>query len=339
MSFIKNFKSFLEKINIDYDKYRNSTITCKNGDTYLFSEITEERLKSFDWAYFLAKQNQIIMLDNSQNYTDSIKLIKAFQDGRLCTENGAVEYFENAANDFDIDLFEATKDMYCFIRYMFSGIFDNAKLMYLEDGSFENYLICMATVPHTNGLAEDFTKDIRKLAKKCGLYIFPITGAFPKRQVLSFDNVDVKYHDLCVIDGILTPKNSYNKDRNNELIAELNAKRRQHRLEQLNFVMSSRDEEKYARKAEKLYDAIKKYGLENISKDKPQLRIENFLIEVFKVILYKKWASYKNIAELEASYEYFYHLFDECNSVSDLPLKENLIFDIIDDIREYVQPE
>ncbi|MBD5132044.1 MAG: hypothetical protein HDT28_05585 [Clostridiales bacterium] len=323
MNYIKKFKLFLEKINIDFEQYANCTITDKNGNEYLFSQIDEEKIKSFEWAYFLAEHNQIILLNNTQETMDSIKAIREYQNGRLGTIG---KHYDSEYKAYDGERFDYAKDIYYLIRDTLAGKrFGNTYPMYLEDGSADNFLICLASLPNTKGLMEDLTKHVKKLATKLGLYIFPISAVFPKRLVKPFSQRN------CEIGGVLIEKNHRNEDRNAYFIAQCKAKLREKRAKQMDFVMTQEEDAKFTAKAKKLYDEIKVYGLDGIAKESPRLGIGNYLIDVFKILLYKKWVSYKNIVNLEVDAGYFFHMYEDRYEI---PAKQDLIFEIIDEVEE-----
>ena len=181
MSFIKKFKSFLEMINVNYEEFADCSITDKNGEKYLFSQMNEERIKAFDWAYYLAQKNQIILLNNDQDTMDSIDAINSFQGGVV---SGQGKHYLSEKKSGDYERFEYAKDIFYLIRDIFGGVhFGKLVPMYLEDGSADNFLICIAKVPHTDALAEKYTKGVKKSASRLGLYTFPISCVFPKRLV------------------------------------------------------------------------------------------------------------------------------------------------------------
>lgn len=323
MNFIKNFKLFLENINIDFEQYSDRTITDKNGNEYLFSQIDEEKIKSFEWAYFLAEHDQIILLNNDQDTMDSLAAIRKYQGGRFGTIG---KHYDSEYKAYDGERFENAKDIYYVIRDLFGGVrFGNIHPMYLEDDSSDNFLLCFANVPHTDALEENYTKHIKKLAAKLGLYIFPISAVFPKRLVKPFSQKN------CEIDGVSIDKHHRNENRNADFIARCKAKLREKRAKQMDFVMTQEDDTKFTAKAKKLYDEIKACGLDGIAKENPQLGVENYLIDVFKILLYKKWASYKNIVDLEVDEGFFFHLYEDG---FEIPSKQDLVFEIIDRLEE-----
>ncbi|MDE7394588.1 MAG: hypothetical protein K2M95_00495 [Clostridiales bacterium] len=319
MSFIKKFKTFLGKINIDFETYANCTISGKDGNEYSMAQIDAEKIKSFDWAYFLAQKNELVLLDNRQDTMESIETFERYKNGIL---GKLGKYYKEEIKEADAGRFEYAKDIYYLIRDICGDIkyrFKEIYPMYIEDGSTDNFLICMFTRDKKYNVDK-----MSKLAKQLGLYVFYIDCFFPQRAVKPLSCKD------CRGDGILIQKNAYKEDRNASLIAELKAKQREKREKQMNFVMSQEDDEKFTQKAKKAYDAIKGYGLEGIGKDKPELQIESFLIDVFKVLLYKKWATQKDIVELEEE-GYFFHTYEDGYEI---PSKQDMIFDILDRIEE-----
>ncbi|MDE5942741.1 MAG: hypothetical protein K2H30_00860 [Clostridia bacterium] len=309
MNYIKKFKLFLEKINIDFEQYAHCTITDKNGNEYLFSQIDEEKIKSLDWAYFLAQNNEIVLIDSRQDTLDSIKVFEQFQSGRFGQFG---KYYKEEIKKFDAERFEYAKDICYLIRDMCGEIQLKSKdiyPIYIDDGSVDKFLICMFKCDKKFNLTK-----FEKLAAKLGLTaIYYNNNFFSPKFVKELSN-----------------KKCYNEERNAELITELKAKQRKKREEQMHFVMSQEDDVKFTKTAKKLYDEIKTYGLESLSKKNPQFQIEPFLIDVFKVLLYKKWASYTHIVKLEDE-GYFFHMYEDGNEI---PSKQDLIFKIIDEINE-----
>lgn len=307
MNYIKKFKIFLKQIDIDFDQYANCTIVDKSGNKYLFSQIDKEKIKSLDWAYFLAQKNEIILIDNNQDTLDSIEVFEQYKNGRF---KKLGKYYNEDIKKFNALRFEYAKSICYLIRDMCDEIQRRSKdiyPLYIEDGSADNFLICM--FKQDKKLA--FSK-FMKLTKKLGLnVIYYCTQLFTRKSLEESNN-----------------KNCYSEERNVELITELKAKQNEKRKEQMNFVMSPEDDVKFTKKAKKLYDKIKIYGLESFSENDPQ--VETFLTDVFKVLLYKKWASFDHIVELEDG-GYFFHLYEDGYEI---PSKQDLIFQVIDEIEE-----
>ncbi|MDE5592390.1 MAG: hypothetical protein K2I75_00385, partial [Clostridiales bacterium] len=127
----------MQKINIDFEKYANCTITDKNGNEYLLSQIDEEKIKSLDWAYFLAQNNEIVLIDSNQDTLDVIKVFMQFQGGRF--GKFGKYYFEDMRK-FSAERFEYAKDIFYLIGDMCGEIQSEQKEkgiypMYIDDGS------------------------------------------------------------------------------------------------------------------------------------------------------------------------------------------------------------
>ena len=207
----------------------------------------------------------------------------------------------------DYGRYELSKDIYYLIREASGEIQKNVKMfsrsypMYIESGMANEFFICFVD-------PKDF-KEYKILAENLGILTFYIFGSVNSHGLYK------NYYQTCTINGKNIVKEFYNENRNANIIMQTKHKQQEMRAKQLNFEMNKKDDEKFTQLAQKLYNEISEFGLAHLEKDNPQLRIKEFLVDVFKVLLYKKWVTYKNIVDLEVNSGYFFHLYEDQDTI------------------------
>ena len=322
MNIAKIFKSFLEVLNIDLKQLEKEKLLDDSGDEYSLLEMNNERLLSFDWARFLAQKNEIILVKSNQNTLESIEVFERFVQNKTGSNVKLGKLYRDDLKHCDFERFENARDIYYLIRDICSEIrslkeFKDTYAMYIESGEADEFLLCFIKT-------KDF-KNFNKLADELSIQAFYILGS------VNGGGLYKNTYQSCTINGKTIVKNFYNSNRNEDLIEQLKAQQQKTRMEQLNFKMSKKDDEKFTALAEKLFDEIGEFGLESLSNKKPELNIKESLVDIFKILLYKKWVAYKDIVRLERDSGYFFHLYEDGAKI---PSKQELIFDIANTINE-----
>ena len=321
MNISKVFKSLLESMNVNFKQFENITLLDENGSKYPLLE-PDNKILSFEWARFLAQKNEIVLLNNSQDTMESIDIFEKFVQNKTGSNVNLGKLYRDDLKHCDYGRFENAKDIYYLIRDICGEIrslkeFKDTYAMYIESGKADEFLLCF--------VKSKKLKNFNKLAEKLGIHSFYILGS------ANGGGLYKNTYQNCTVNGKTIAKNFYNNSRNEDLIKQLKAEKQKTRMEQLNFEMSKKDDEKFSALSQKLYDEISEFGLASLEGKNPKLSIKEFLVDIFKILLYKKWVAYKDIVNLERDSGYFFHLYEDG---AQIPPKQELIFDIIDTVNE-----
>ena len=243
MSFAGKFKTFLELLGIDYNKYCNEIFETKDGKSLTLNDVNSSDVKNFDWANFLAAKHELILINSNQDTLDSLSEFESYKDGflpRYLKQNTSlkvISYYRKDIRHNDFDRFKLAKDLKYFIRDVCGNISHlGSKLIpiYIETNDPNTFLFGIYDCIVRQGLDYDSTKRLRALAESIGLYVFPVSFAFPKtlRKPLSCDD--------CYGDGVLIDKNYVSDCRNDGIILELADKKKAARAKQLEKYLSTK---------------------------------------------------------------------------------------------------
>lgn len=294
MNFAKTFSSFLKLLGVDIKKYIGLSLKDSSGNNYTLSQMDSEKFKSFEWANFLARENEIVKLTGDMDTICSIGIFEKFIAKRTGKSYTLGKDYKNDIQGGDFERFEIAKDIYCLIRDIGSEIMKltDTYPVYIEDGAPDDFFV---------GFVNKKTyKKYLKLAEKLNVHTFYIMGGINNGGL--YKNT----YKSCIVDGKTIVKNFYNSERNNSLIEQLKANQAK-----VDFDISPEQESVFLPKAKNLYDEIKVYGLENLNKSEPQKNIENSLTQIFAILLCKNLVSPEKLKDLEISGGYFFHLFSD----------------------------
>ena len=242
MSFEGKFKVFLELLGVDFTKYGSENFETKDGKSLTLSDVNSANINDFDWAEFLAAKHELILINSSQDTLDSLSEFESYKDGfipnylKQNTSLKVLSYYRKDIRHNDAERFRLAKDMKYFIRDVCGNISNSgSKLIpiYIETNDPNTFLFGIYDSIVRQGLDYDSTKRLRLLAESIGLYVFPVSFAFPQtlRKPLSCDD--------CYGDGVLIDKNYVSDCRNNGIIKEITDKKKAARAKQLEKYLSA----------------------------------------------------------------------------------------------------
>jgi hypothetical protein len=300
----KYFIKFLSLLGIDYNKYKDYVITNKNGEQYKLSQINEQRLKEFDWAYMLTQNNELVVFD----YREELKEIidKIYRNKCSC-------YFGNIL-ERKADLI-LTKDITKFLGFMVS-MDRYSQMLYIDNNDNDIYILKSIRTKKMDAV-EKLKKKLSKLALKLGIvffecYKFAFVGNDEDKQIYD----------------IIKAKNKIFEQRNEKEIKTINDKLKIQIEKVVNIKIDEEDEIKMLALAQKAYNKIAEFGLGDLC-DKKQGRKEK-LINVFKIVLYKKWITFNKLVEPDYIECDLFHWFEDLQEDEEEPTEAELIFYIKD---------
>ncbi len=228
--FNQRFKTFLELVGVNYHEYCNETFSTADGKSITLNEIDQTNVQDFAWAKFLAEKHALILINSNQDTLDSLTEFEMYQDGLfnqyLKTVGAKMAYYRDDIRSNDAGRFELAKDLQYFLRDVCGNISKYRSVLlpiYIETNDPATFLFGIYhQQKHQKGLPIAVTKKLRSLAKSIGLYVIPATGSFPKIQIKPLhvgDNSD------GFTNGVLVDKHYVLETRNNQIIAELKAKK------------------------------------------------------------------------------------------------------------------
>ena len=224
MSFAGKFKTFLELLGIDYNKYGGEVFETNDGKSLTLNDVNSSDVVNFDWANFLAVKHELILINGNQDTLDSLSEFESYKDGfipRYLKQNTSIKvlsYYRKDIKHNDAERFRLAKDLKYFIRDVCGNISHLGSTLipiYIETNDPNTFLFGIYDSIVRQGLDYDSTKRLRALAESIGLYVFPVSFAFPKtlRKPLSCDD--------CYGDGVLIDKNYFSEHRNDGVISEI----------------------------------------------------------------------------------------------------------------------
>ena len=221
MLFIDKFKLFIETLGIDYEKFAEEKFETKDKTYITLNDINASNIKNFDWANFLAKKHELILIDNNQETLESLTEFEKYKGGyikKYLKENKLFKlgYYRDDIKTGDFERFEYAKD----IRYFLADVCGNISChrstlspIYIETENPDTFLFGIYINKKESGYTS--INDLKSLANAIGLYVFVAGCDFPKTRKKTTDNNFIEINEINV------NKNYVQKTRNDKLITEI----------------------------------------------------------------------------------------------------------------------